>query len=71
MSKYTTIFAMEAEGKSVDNGRCEPLSEVEKDTISLLQSLGVPKAKAEKAVATAIKEASSLEDVARLALKNL
>ena len=47
------------------------LSEVEKDTISLLQSLGVPKAKAEKAVATAIKEASSLEDVARLALKNL
>lgn len=63
--------AMEAEGKSADSGRCEPLSEVEKDTISLLQSLGVPKAKAEKAVATAIKEASSLEDVARLALKNL
>ncbi len=63
--------AMEAEGKSVDSGRSEPLSEVEKDTISLLQSLGVPKAKAEKAVAAAIKEASSLEDVARLALKNL
>ncbi len=63
--------AMEAEGKTADKVKREPMSEVEKDTISLLQSLGVPKARAEKAVAEAMQQASSLEDVAKLALKNL